>query len=132
MALRKVLLVDDEPDIRRIGQFSLTAVGKLLVVTAANGAEALEAAARESPDVILLDVMMPGMDGPTALQRLREAEATRHIPVIFMTARVQQAEVERYLQLGALGVIHKPFDPMGLPQKLRDILAGAGGRPDQR
>ena len=129
MALRKVLLVDDEADIRRIGQFSLTAVGKLQVLTASNGAEALEIAARETPDAILLDVMMPGMDGPTALLRLRDSEVTRHIPVIFMTAKVQRAEVERYLLLGALGVINKPFDPMGLAQTIRDILDGKGSPP---
>jgi two-component system, OmpR family, response regulator len=129
MVLRKVLLVDDEADIRRIGQFSLTAVGKLQVFMASNGADALEVAAREIPDAILLDVMMPGMDGPTALLRLRDSEVTRHIPVIFMTAKVQRAEVERYLQLGALGVINKPFDPMALAQTLRDILEGKGSTP---
>lgn len=126
MALKKVLLVDDEPDIRRIGQFSLTAVGKLQVVIATSGVEAVEIAAREQPDVVLLDVMMPGIDGPTTLGRLRESPQTREIPVIFMTAKVQRAEVERYLQLGARGVINKPFDPMLLPQRLRDILDGAG------
>jgi CheY-like chemotaxis protein len=129
MDLRKVLLVDDEPDIRRIGQFSLTVIGKLQVVTASNGTEALEVAAREKPDAVLLDVMMPGMDGPTTLQKLRDSDLTRHIPVVFMTAKVQRAEVEKYLLLGALGVIRKPFDPMGLSQTLRDILDGKGGAP---
>jgi CheY-like chemotaxis protein len=126
MELRKVLLVDDEPDIRRIGQFSLTMVGKLQVVTASTGAEALEVAAREKPDAILLDVMMPGMDGPTTLQKLRDSDLTREIPVVFMTAKVQRAEVEKYLLAGAVGVISKPFDPMGLPQTLCDILDGKG------
>jgi CheY-like chemotaxis protein len=73
--------------------------------------------------------MMPGMDGPTTLQKLRYSDLTRHIPVVFMTAKVQRAEVEKYLLLGALGVIRKPFDPMGLSQTLRDILDGKGGAP---
>ena len=129
MELDQILLVDDEADIRRIGQFSLTAIGKLRVITAASGAEALEIAARELPDAILLDVMMPGLDGPDVLIRLRESEATRAIPVIFMTAKVQRSEVERYLQLGARGVINKPFDPMTLPRRVRDILMEGSPAP---
>src|SRR4051812_22209936 len=110
-------MIDDEPDIRRIGQFSLSAVGKWTVVLASSGSEAVELATREKPDVILLDVMMPGMDGPSTLGKLRENAGTAQIPVIFMTAKVQRQEIERYLQLGARGVIHKPFDPMMLPKQ---------------
>src|SRR6185437_8170151 len=96
---------DDDPDIRQIGLLSLKSVGKWLVVQAASGAEGVELAARERPDVILLDVMMPGMDGPTTLGRLREREDTADIPVIFMTAKVQKHELERYESMGAAGVI---------------------------
>jgi CheY-like chemotaxis protein len=126
VAIAKVLMVDDEPDIRRIGQMSLRAVGKWEVALAASGAEALvlvaAAALGGRPDVILLDVMMPGMDGPATLAALRSDEATAAIPVIFMTAKVQQHEVERYLALGAAGVIKKPFDPMTLPDQVRRIV----------
>lgn len=123
--IHRVLLVDDEPDIRRIGQLSLERVGGWQVVLATSGAEALAAAGRERPDVILLDVMMPVADGPTTLARLREQADTAEIPVIFMTAKVQQHEVQRLLALGAVGVIPKPFDPMTLPDEVRRVLASA-------
>ena len=122
MIVNKVLLVDDDADIRRIGQLSLQAVGKWNVVLAASGAEALLAAEREAPDLILLDVMMPEMDGPTTLQRLRETKATAMIPMLFLTAKVQRNEVERFLQLGAQGVIRKPFDPMLLPKEILQLV----------
>ena len=123
MTIRKVLLVDDEDDIRTIGQLSLSRVGKWETVLASNGAEALQKAAAERPDVILLDVMMPGMDGPTTLARLREQPATAQTPVIFMTAKIQKHEVARYLELGAVGVIGKPFDPLKLPAEIKKLLA---------
>lgn len=119
----KVLLVDDEPDIRRIAQLSLEAVGGFETAVAASAAEGLAAAARERPDLILLDVMMPGMDGLSALAELRGDPVLSAIPVVFMTAKVQRAEIERYLALGAAGVIQKPFDPMTLPTELQAILA---------
>ena len=122
MPIAKILMVDDEPDIRRIGQMSLKAVGKWAVVLASSGAEALELAEAEKPDAILLDVMMPGMDGPETLNQLRARPSTASIPVIFMTAKVQKHEVERYLSLGAAGVINKPFDPMTLPDQVRRIV----------
>jgi two-component system, OmpR family, response regulator len=122
--IRKVLMVDDEPDIRRVGQMSLELVGDLRVLLAESGAEALELARRELPDVILLDVMMPQLDGPATLLLLKADAATAQIPVIFLTAKVQKNEVERYLAQGAHGVIFKPFDPMTLPQEIRR-LAGA-------
>jgi len=121
MPIARVLVVDDEPHIRRIGELALRSVGGLEVHLAASGAEAVELAAAERPDVILLDVMMPGMDGPTTLGTLRERPETARIPVIFMTAKVQKHEVERYLRLGAAGVIAKPFDPMRLPDDVRRI-----------
>ena len=122
MTIRKVLLVDDEDDIRTIGQLSLSRVGKWETVLASNGAEALQKAAAERPDVILLDVMMPGMDGPTTLARLREQPATAQTPVIFMTAKIQKHEVARYLELGAVGVIGKPFEPLTLPADIKKLV----------
>ncbi len=125
MAIRKVLLVDDEDDIRTIGNLSLSRVGGWQTVLASSGAEAVTKAAAEQPDLILLDVMMPGMDGPTTFGRLRADPATATTPVIFMTAKVQKQEVARYLELGAVGVIAKPFDPMTLPGEIRRLVPGA-------
>jgi CheY-like chemotaxis protein len=122
MTIRKVLLVDDEDDIRTIGQLSLSRVGGWQTVLASSGAEAVSKAATEGPDLILLDVMMPGMDGPTTLGKLRAQEATAKTPVIFMTAKIQKQEVARYLELGAVGVIGKPFDPMTLPAEIKRLL----------
>jgi two-component system, OmpR family, response regulator len=121
--ITKVLLVDDEPHIRRIGELSLKGVGKWVVVLASSGSDALTLAEKEKPDLILLDVMMPGMDGPATLQQLRASESTTRIPVIFMTAKVQKHEVDKYLAGGAVGVIPKPFDPMSLPSLILQILS---------
>ncbi|OJH40756.1 response regulator [Cystobacter ferrugineus] len=122
MTIHKVLLVDDEDDIRTIGQVSLSRVGGWQTVLASSGADALAKAAAERPDLILLDVMMPGMDGPTTLARLRAQESTATTPVIFMTAKIQKQEVARYLELGAVGVIGKPFNPLTLPTDIKKLL----------
>ncbi len=125
MVIQHVLLVDDEPHIRRIGELCLQSIGKMRVRLAASGAEAIAMAAAEPPDAVLLDVMMPGMDGPSTLAALRAEPATAKVAVIFMTAKVQAHEVERYLRLGAAGVIKKPFDPMTLADEIRRICEGA-------
>lgn len=127
MAIQTVLLVDDEPDIRRIGQLTLGKLGGWQVLLASCGEEALEVARTEKVDVILLDVMMPRMDGPTTLERLRALPGLESTPVIFMTAKVQRREVARYLSLGAVGVISKPFNPLGLPDEIRRLVAEATG-----
>ena len=118
----KILMIDDEEDIRKVGLLSLERVGKFAVRQAASASEGLAVAREDPPDVILLDVMMPGMDGPQTLMELRKDPALQSIPVIFLTAKVQPQDVERYLGLGALGVIQKPFDPMSLPAQIRKIL----------
>jgi CheY-like chemotaxis protein len=118
----KVLLVDDEPDIRVIGEMSLRDVGGWEVVLAASGGEAVELAARELPDVIVLDVMMPGMDGPATLAALRSRAETREIPVIFMTAKALEEELLRLRSLGAIGVLNKPFDPLTLPEQMQRLI----------
>lgn len=120
----KVLLIDDEDDIRRIAKLSLTRVGGLDVVDAADGATGVALAGAESPDVILLDVMMPGQDGPATLAALRANPATAGIPVVFLTAKAMPEELQRLLKLGVRGVLNKPFDPMTLPGQLKLILAG--------
>ena len=123
-----VLHVDDEPDIREVAAMSLELDETMSLTSAASGAEALallKAGCR--PDVILLDVMMPELDGPGTLARLRQLPGHETTPVIFMTARAQSSELSRYIGLGAVGVIVKPFDPMSLAASVRDTLAGAGG-----
>ncbi|HVI02767.1 MAG TPA: response regulator [Enhygromyxa sp.] len=121
--INSILLVDDEPDIRTIAELSLSQVGGWKVTLASSGVQALELVGTHKPDLILLDVMMPEMDGVATFQALASREDTREIPVIFMTARVQSQERERYVGLGAAGVIAKPFDPMRLPDDIRGILA---------
>jgi two-component system, OmpR family, response regulator len=118
----KVLIVDDEPDIRRIARLGLSKVGGMEVVEASNGAEGLVRAKADMPDVVLLDVMMPHVDGPTTLARLREDPATAGIPVVFLTAKAIAAELDRLKALGAAGVLTKPFDPMTLARDLRAAL----------
>jgi CheY-like chemotaxis protein len=122
----KVLYVDDEPDIREVAALSLQLDPRIEVRAAASGDEALEVFARGdwTPDVVLLDVMMPVMDGPGVLKALRETGAAT--PVVFITARAQSHERGRLMDLGALGVISKPFDPMSLAKDLCAVLAGAG------
>jgi CheY-like chemotaxis protein len=118
----RILHVDDEPDIREIVDLSLSLNEDFKVRACASGEEALAAAAEWSPELILLDVMMPRMDGPTTLSSLRKNPKTADIPVLFMTARAQPREVEQFIALGAQGVISKPFDPMTLAFTVRNHL----------
>jgi CheY-like chemotaxis protein len=122
--LEKVLVIDDEPDIRRVVELALKVLGKLQVALASSGAEGVEAAARERPDVILLDVMMPGTDGPATLELLRGRAETAAIPVIFLTAKVQPKDLEHLRAIGGIGVIQKPFDPTTLAREVRRLLEG--------
>ena len=117
-----ILIIDDEDDIRRIAVLSLSRVGKMEVVDASGGQEGVKKAASERPDVILLDVMMPGLDGPATLSALRSNPATAEIPVVFLTAKAMASEIERLMGLGARGVLTKPFDPMSLPKQLMTCL----------
>ncbi|MEO8033491.1 MAG: response regulator [Acidobacteriota bacterium] len=118
----KVLIVDDEEDVRDVARLSLGRVGGLEVVEAVCGADAVPTAVLEKPDFILLDVMMPGMDGPSTLAALRSDERTREIPVVFLTAKAMSSEIARLKLLGAAGVITKPFNPMTLAQEVRALL----------
>ena len=120
-ALTRILYVEDEPDIRFVAQMALQAVGGFTVIACTGGQEALDAAPEARADLLLLDVMMPGMDGPSTLKALREIPSTAQTPVIFMTAKVQAAEVALYKALGALEVIPKPFDPMELSMQIQRI-----------
>lgn len=122
MTALRVLHVDDEPDIRELVGISLGLDPEISVKSCASGNDALVAAAEWTPDVVLLDVMMPVMDGPQTLSHLRERETTAKIPVVFMTARAQTRELAHFLSLGAAGVIPKPFDPMTLAGAVRKYL----------
>jgi CheY-like chemotaxis protein len=115
----RILHVDDEPDIREVVELSLGLDPDLSTQSCASGQEALVAAADWAPDIILLDVMMPEMDGAATFARLRENPRTSSIPVVFMTARAQSSELEQFRSLGAAGVIRKPFDPMTLAASVR-------------
>lgn len=121
--VQTILLVDDDEDIRTVAAISLSRVGGWEVLSARSGVEALELAATGRPDLILLDVMMPDLDGPATLARLKDHPETTEIPVVFLTARVQKQELARYVELGAIGVIAKPFDPMQLPRQILEIVA---------
>jgi CheY-like chemotaxis protein len=121
-SLKSILLVEDEQDIRVIARMALEKVGGFTVEMRSSGSEAVARAAEFTPDLILLDVMMPEMDGPATLARLRDIPAFAGVPVVFMTAKVQQHEVENYLRHGAVGVIAKPFAPMELPARVRELF----------
>jgi two-component system OmpR family response regulator len=122
MKIEKVMIVDDDDDVRAISALAARKIGGWDVLSVASGAEAVALAAQEHPDVILLDVMMPPPDGPATLALLRDDSATAAIPIIFLTAKSQADEIEHFLELGASGVISKPFDATALPDEVRRIL----------
>ena len=122
MTAIRILVVDDEPDIREVVDVSLGLDREFKTRACASGTDALVTAAEWSPSIILLDVMMPLMDGPTTLANLRKNPRTAHIPVLFLTARTQTDEIAQYLSLGAQGVLSKPFNPMTLAASVRSYL----------
>ena len=117
----KLLYVEDEADIREIAEFALEDEG-FDILFCESGERALEQANDFQPEVILLDVMMPGMDGPTTLKNLREIPGLQTTPVIFLTAKVQPNEIQDFIAMGAVDVIPKPFDPMTLAEQIHNIL----------
>ena len=119
--LPRILYVEDEPDIQAVAKMALEMMGGFEVRICSSGEEALREATGFAPDMILLDVMMPGMDGPRTLEALRKMPALTDIPVAFMTAKVQPTEVAHYKSLGARDVIAKPFDPMTLASQVQAI-----------
>lgn len=121
---KRILIIDDEDDIRTIARISLEKIGGWEVLTASSGDDGLATAARENPDAILLDVMMPGMDGPQTFRELQANKATRDIPVIMLTAKVQAADRQHLSDLGVRAVLSKPFDPISLPADVDSALAG--------
>jgi two-component system OmpR family response regulator len=120
-SLERIMMVEDEPDIQTIARLALETVGGFTVEICGSGMEALEVAPTWQPDLILLDVMMPEMDGPTTFQKLKALPGTSMVPVVFMTAKVQPKEIESYKALGAIDVVAKPFDPMTLAETIKSI-----------
>ena len=122
-----VLIIDDEPAFRRLVAFSLKTIGGMHVLIAHNGPEGVATAERHQPDLVLLDVLMPGMDGPATLTTLRGSPATAVIPVAFMTAKTDRAELDTLKAMGVCGVLRKPIDPTTLPEQVRALLGPGSG-----
>jgi CheY-like chemotaxis protein len=119
---RRILIIDDEDDIREVAALSIETVAQWEVLLANSGAQGITRAAQEQPDAILLDVMMPGMDGPTTFQELQKNPLTAPIPVVLLTAKVQAADKKRFSDLGVAGVLFKPFDPLTLADQIADAV----------
>jgi CheY-like chemotaxis protein len=119
---RKILIIDDEDDIREVAALSLESVAGWDVVTANSGAQGVARAIEHQPDAILLDVMMPGMDGPSTFRELRKNPVTAKIPVLLLTAKVQSSDQRRFADLGVASVLFKPFDPMTLADQISGVL----------
>ena len=122
MAAKRILVIDNEKYIQEVAQICLRTVARWQVVTAGSGCEGLSKAEAEQPDAILLDVMMPDMDGPTTFQKLQANPATRHIPVILLTAKVQASDRRRYADMGMTAAIAKPFNPLELADQVAEAL----------
>jgi two-component system, OmpR family, alkaline phosphatase synthesis response regulator PhoP len=127
MTTKRILIIDDEYDIRAVAQLTLNMIGGWSVLSAASGHQGLDKAAEEQPDAILLDVMMPDMDGIETFRALQANPATRSIPVILMTAKVQSAEQRRFAELEVAGIITKPFKAIKLPEQIAKILGWSQG-----
>jgi len=119
---KRLLVIDDEDDIRDVASVTLELTRGWLVETANGGAAGIKCAGSFRPDAILLDVMMPDLDGPATFRVLQSRDDTRDIPVIFLTAKVQPADLREFTQLGVRGVIAKPFDPLKLAAQIADLL----------
>lgn len=120
--MRRVLIIDDEEDIREVAALALEATAGWTVLTAASGAEGIATAAKEQPDAILMDVMMPGVDGPTTFRTMQQNPLVAHIPVLLLTAKVQGVDQRRFASLGVAAVLLKPFDPMTLASQISEAL----------
>ena len=118
----KILIIDDEDDIREVAALSLESVSGWEVIVANSGAQGLARAIAHQPDAILLDVMMPGMDGPTTVRELRKNPATAKIPILLLTAKVQSSDQRRFADLGVEAVLFKPFDPLTLSAQIAGVL----------
>ena len=118
----RILVVDDDDDVRRLASMALSRVGGHEVTSVSSGAECISALRDGLPDVVVLDVMMPGMDGPTTLEAIRDDPATHDLPVVFLTAGVVDTDMDRLRALSVAGILNKPFDPLQLSRQLGEIL----------
>ncbi len=121
--LEKVLYAEDEADIREIATLALETIGELQVASCPSGVQVIDLATSFRPQIILLDVMMPEMDGPSTLDALKKHDILKATPVIFLTAKILPNEIERFKALGAIEVISKPFDPLTLADQIKEIWA---------
>ena len=119
--LERILYAEDEPDIQEVASLALEMVGGFTLKTCNSGLEAVAEIEAFEPQLLLFDVMMPGLDGPSALAKIREIDAYKTTPAVFMTAKVQPNEIQQYLDMGAVDVIPKPFDPMTVAEQLQEI-----------
>jgi len=122
--LQKVFYAEDDEDIQRIVRVSLERIGKMTVKIESDPLKAIDGIKAFQPDLVMLDWMMPGMDGPTLLKTMRELPETADYPVVFITAKATQKDHAELLSLGAAGIVSKPFSPKDLPDQLRAIWAG--------
>jgi CheY-like chemotaxis protein len=120
--MRRILIIDDEDDIREVAALSLESIAGWQIYTASSGAEGIQAAIAEKPDAILMDVMMPAMDGPTTFKEMQKSPEIAHIPVILLTAKVQGVDQRRFAGLGVAAVLFKPFDPLSLAEEISAAL----------
>ena len=120
--MKRILIIDYEDDIREVAALSLEATVDWQVLTASSGSEGITTATASLPDAILMDVMMPGMDGPTTFRQMQLQPAISHIPVLLLTAKVQGTDQRRFADLGVAAVLFKPFDPLTLAQQISDVL----------
>jgi CheY-like chemotaxis protein len=127
--MRRILIIDDEDDIREVAALSLEATAGWRVFTASSGVEGIAIATAEQPDAILMDVMMPGVDGPTSFRNMQHDPLIAHIPVLLLTAKVQGVDQRRFASLGVAAILFKPFDPLTLARQISETL---GWRDDQR
>ncbi len=119
--LNKILYAEDEADIREIATLALETIGLFKVTTCSSGSQVIDLALDFKPQLILLDVMMPDMDGPSTLNALKKHATLNQIPVIFLTAKILPDEIQRFKSLGAIDVINKPFDPVTLADQIKHI-----------
>jgi CheY-like chemotaxis protein len=120
--MRRILIIDDEDDIREVAALSLEATAGWQILTASSGTAGIEIATAEQPDAILMDVMMPGVDGPSTFASMQQNPAVAHIPVLLLTAKVQGVDQRRFAGLGLAGILFKPFDPLTLARQISDAL----------
>jgi CheY-like chemotaxis protein len=120
--MRRILIIDDEEDIREVAALALEATAGWQIFTAGSGVEGIAVATVEQPDAILMDVMMPGVDGPTTFRNMQQNPLVSHIPVLLLTAKVQGVDQRRFASLGVAAILFKPFDPLTLAHQISEVL----------